>query len=424
MPDDLLPTGGSLEPIMPPVQPSRPASQLGLILFALVCSNIFALFVTLVFEFLSLRGVVDVSASRFVLVAAWGSGVIIICAFAWGKGIRAKWRTVCGGSLLLAGLLLGLDFWAPKPEIIVDPSHMPFEAGEVYSLTVKSKVDFNAYSVQLKMKLSQFSSADFSFDTPSPRPILEGSALTDIQGLRCVDRNKQAVVMFWIYRMEPGSTREINVTHNSNSHAVIDSKVTYFTSKQVPRTADKTKATGTFHFDEPLTCNGDITFQLPTALTPPSSPPTFPAAPKISILRILHNRAVVIDGLPTTVELYISNSGPQETFTIRSAIQSLDPKSFDDRNGQQREEKKLWGNLATRPTETLELPKDIETTRVTLDAFRYGGDDKGKSLIVRGWLLYFMGRIETNGHGIDYCLYTSVVDVTRAAFCVEHNTPF
>src|ERR1700675_1400744 len=128
MADDLVPTGGSLEPIMPPTQVPRPASQIGLILFALVCSNIFALFITLVFEFLSLRGVVDVNASRLVLFAAWGCGVVIICAFAWGKGIRAKWRTVFSGSLLLAVVLWALDLWAPKPEIIVDPSRLLFES--------------------------------------------------------------------------------------------------------------------------------------------------------------------------------------------------------------------------------------------------------------------------------------------------------
>jgi hypothetical protein len=112
--------------------------------------------------------------------------------------------------------------------------------------------------------------------------------------------------MFWIYRMEPGSTREINITHNSNSHAIIDSKVTYFTSKQVPRTADRTKATGTFHFDEQLTCNGEITFQLtlPSAAAPPSRAPTIepPPPPALADLELVfvesNGLAVIVKNKP------------------------------------------------------------------------------------------------------------------------------
>ncbi len=105
----------TLQPLLPPIDPPPPPkNQAWFILFALICSNLFALFIGFVFEFLSLRGVVDVSASRFVLVGAWACGVVIICAFAWGRGIRAKIPTVGGGALLLAILLWGLDAWAPK----------------------------------------------------------------------------------------------------------------------------------------------------------------------------------------------------------------------------------------------------------------------------------------------------------------------
>ena len=112
----------ALQPILPPVDPpSPPKNQAWLIFYALICSNLFALFVTLVFEFFSLRNVVDVNLSRFVLGGAWASGVVIICAFAWGKGIRAKGRTIIGGAVLLGGMLYGLDRATPKP----DPSGAP-----------------------------------------------------------------------------------------------------------------------------------------------------------------------------------------------------------------------------------------------------------------------------------------------------------
>jgi hypothetical protein len=138
-------------------------------------------------------------------------------------------------------------------------------------------------------KLSQNSSADFSFDIPFPKPVIEGSRLADIQGLRCTDRNQRAVVMFWISRMEPHSTREISITHNIDSPAVIDSNVMYFATKPQPRRGDLAQATGTFNFDEPLTCNGDILFQLASPISelihdpsPPQRPPS-EAHPDLSL---------------------------------------------------------------------------------------------------------------------------------------------
>jgi len=97
-------------------------TQAGLIFFALICSNLFALFVTFIFEFLSLRGVVHLGASIVVLLLAWGCGVVIISAFAWGTGIRAKWITVLGGSFLLAASLWALDAWTPKPDTSASPA--------------------------------------------------------------------------------------------------------------------------------------------------------------------------------------------------------------------------------------------------------------------------------------------------------------
>jgi hypothetical protein len=145
---------------------------------------------------------------------------------------------------------------------------------------------------------------------------------------------------------------------------------------------------------------------------------------KISRLLIAHNRVVVTDGLPSKVELYISNSGPQERFSMREAIAALDPQNVHDREGQTREENKLWSRVMTRPTEILELPKDIETTRATLNAAQYGDDPKGMSLLKQGWSLYFMGHIEADGHGLDYCLHTDIAEPAKATFCVEHNLPF
>jgi hypothetical protein len=111
----------ALRPILPPVDPPPPKNQAWLIFYALICSNLFALFVGWIFEFLSLRGVVDVNASRIALFGAWVSGAIIIAAFVWGKGITAKMPTMGGGLVLLAILLWLLDLWAPKPIPVTTP---------------------------------------------------------------------------------------------------------------------------------------------------------------------------------------------------------------------------------------------------------------------------------------------------------------
>jgi hypothetical protein len=55
----------------------RNRGQAWLITWALITSNLFALLVTFVFEFLSLRGVVHLAASRIVLGLAWATGEIM-----------------------------------------------------------------------------------------------------------------------------------------------------------------------------------------------------------------------------------------------------------------------------------------------------------------------------------------------------------
>ena len=105
-----------------PIPGPLPKSQGMLILFALVSSNLFALLLGWLFEFLSLRGVVNVAASRLMLFGAWATGALIVCLWAWGTNIKAKIPTAVAGSILLAALLWGLDAWAPKPSMPVPSS--------------------------------------------------------------------------------------------------------------------------------------------------------------------------------------------------------------------------------------------------------------------------------------------------------------
>jgi hypothetical protein len=206
---------------------------------------------------------------------------------------------------------------APGPElVVVDPSVLSFDASvpkETFSVFVRDRSDADVYSVQIKMKLSRKSSNDFAFDTPSPKPIMEGSPLTDIQGLRCADANQEAVVMFWIYHIEPHGTREITVTHKSDSTATIASKITYFTTKPTPRTGDRIHATGTFHFDEPLTCNGDITFQMASSL-PPSTPPSQPTPPPVQPSFVFVYPGGWVNG--NTWDFIVNHRGPAVCYNI------------------------------------------------------------------------------------------------------------
>jgi hypothetical protein len=91
-------------------------SQGALIALALVSSNLFGLFLAGIYEFLSLRGVVNVQASRLVLFAVWLIGCLLSGFVAWAFGIKAKVRTAGASGLILFVLLWGLDWWAPKPK--------------------------------------------------------------------------------------------------------------------------------------------------------------------------------------------------------------------------------------------------------------------------------------------------------------------
>jgi hypothetical protein len=73
--------------LQPALFPSRRArcppvpGQARLIAWALITRNLFALLVTFIFEVLSLRSVVHLVASRFVLALTWITAEIIVAAF-------------------------------------------------------------------------------------------------------------------------------------------------------------------------------------------------------------------------------------------------------------------------------------------------------------------------------------------------------
>jgi hypothetical protein len=97
-------------------QPKR--NRVLVVAFALICNNLFSLFVGGIYEYLSLRGVVNVDASRYVLFFCWvfGSLGIVICVVMLVDEPKKKlW--VIAPSVLVLGLFLGVvDVLVPRPE--------------------------------------------------------------------------------------------------------------------------------------------------------------------------------------------------------------------------------------------------------------------------------------------------------------------
>jgi hypothetical protein len=81
------------------------------LLIALTGSNIFALCVGGIYEYLSLRGVISVSAAWVVLLFVWLLGIvgIVISEWVWGKGIKHRIWSGIGTAFVLGLLLFGFD---------------------------------------------------------------------------------------------------------------------------------------------------------------------------------------------------------------------------------------------------------------------------------------------------------------------------
>jgi hypothetical protein len=147
----LIPVPSQLPQTPPPtIGPPPRNNQWLLILFALLTSNLLALLLGFLFEFASLRNIVDVAASRIMLVGAWAIGVFIVCLIAWRTSIRPKVATAISGSLLLGVLLWGLDAWAPKPKLI------PRERVPYPWVSARGTILGNPMRVQLELTVREY----------------------------------------------------------------------------------------------------------------------------------------------------------------------------------------------------------------------------------------------------------------------------
>jgi len=88
-------------------------------------------------EFLSLRGVVSLAASRIILLLIWVAGTLGACAVVRTMRIGRKVLAVFLSSVVLACSLLALDLWAPKPSVPSETtSESPIEKTDSFSTLV------------------------------------------------------------------------------------------------------------------------------------------------------------------------------------------------------------------------------------------------------------------------------------------------
>ena len=88
-------------------------------------------------EFLSLRGVVSLAASRIILLLIWVAGTLGACVVVRTMRIGRKVLAVFLSSVVLACSLLALDLWAPKPSVPSETtSESPIEKTDSFSTLV------------------------------------------------------------------------------------------------------------------------------------------------------------------------------------------------------------------------------------------------------------------------------------------------
>jgi TM2 domain-containing membrane protein YozV len=82
----------SLAPDVQAVQLQRTQQQNRVILLALFSSNLFGLFIGGLYEFLSLRGIVNIALSRTVLVGVWLVGCLLCFVILSAKEVQRKFQ--------------------------------------------------------------------------------------------------------------------------------------------------------------------------------------------------------------------------------------------------------------------------------------------------------------------------------------------
>jgi hypothetical protein len=113
MDEDRLSTRRTESAIVAPSPDLR--SQVKPIVFTILGTGIFGFILWGISEFLSLRGVVNLAASRVILLLIWLASTLGACAVVARTTIKRRVLAVFLSSVILACSLLALDTWAPRP---------------------------------------------------------------------------------------------------------------------------------------------------------------------------------------------------------------------------------------------------------------------------------------------------------------------
>ena len=114
MDENRLSTKGTGSPVV--ASDPNTGSQVRPIVFTILGTGIFGFILWGISEFLSLRGVVNLAASRIILFLIWTAGTLGACAIVQHTAIiRHRTLAIVLSSIVLGCSLLAADTWAPKP---------------------------------------------------------------------------------------------------------------------------------------------------------------------------------------------------------------------------------------------------------------------------------------------------------------------
>lgn len=201
-------------------------------------------------------------------------------------GFALVWAGVILGLLSIPSLYFSYVSWrdshpkltAPSPPVLtsvaivfpvsVVPKSLNFASEFIhdnYIFTISNDTDKDQYQVEVAFKIadSSMSFKDFSVEIPasSRKPIIDGSRILDISGLRGSDASGHSILLLSIHRLKPRDVREVSFTRNKPVPATVTAAYTYSTEAPQPRVAEPNKMMETYHLPgEPATFVSMMTF--------------------------------------------------------------------------------------------------------------------------------------------------------------------
>jgi hypothetical protein len=194
----------------------------------------------------------------------------IICDVIWRIALTRRRGLLfkCLVSLLGVSMLIAISWPVVKSQYLTDrpvtiyPREVVFTspvAHDNYLFRVASNSDSDLYSVEIEFRMADplltFDDLALEIPTGSVKPMIEGSKLADIRGLKCQDANGHRLMLLSIYRLAPHESREISFTRKRPQRIALTASVAYFSEEVQSRIAEPNKMKETFHINERMTCS-------------------------------------------------------------------------------------------------------------------------------------------------------------------------